>query len=136
MSRIIGPLSSFTGLIWLLATALILCSVATGWPAERMPCAFLHVEGHAPQLWCTASSQGDTIHQAKMGGLWIGVFVGGFLGLLPGLGLGALQSWQARTRAAMAEEMLSNTRIHLRESPRLIDPEELPPAWPTRRRIR
>ena len=36
MARIIGPLSRLTVLIWLIATAFILCSVATGWPAENL----------------------------------------------------------------------------------------------------
>lgn len=75
-------------------------------------------DGHE-EYWCQYSD----IDLYRTRGVYTGLAFGVLLGLIPGILLGGLASWRARTKAAMAEEMLSNVRVHLREAPRSYDAE-------------
>jgi len=85
MARIIGPLSRLTGLIWLIAAALLLLTVATGWPAEN-----LKSDGNLLLRACTPFVRyldGEQLHGEAL------TWATGCVRFLPGLHKQALTSW-------------------------------------------
>lgn len=101
-----------------IAAGLALMAVVSATPAWAR-CATAELGDGHEEYWCQYSD----IDLYRTRGVYTGLAFGVLLGLIPGILLGGLASWRARTKAAMAEEMLSNVRVHLCEAPRSYEAE-------------